>query len=217
MAPASKKNTPRVSAPKKPRLSQSEATARMINATGQLLLESVPGDVTVARICDRSGVHTDYVARYFGSREELMCQAIEASFLGFFLTNNRQENSRVDAALSGNENFMELAQRMFGAMTYLLGCGISPARFHGIQKLSIDAAVKEFENTTASDRTRLNLVLVGFLVVQGMSTLGEVNGMTNMQRQDMMGFIRYLRQASDDVQSALGWDKPKKASPKKRK
>jgi len=217
MAPASKKNTPRVSAPKKPRLSQSEATARMINATGQLLLESVPGDVTVARICDRSGVHTDYVARYFGSREELMCQAIEASFLGFFLTNNRQENSRVDAALSGNENFMELAQRMFGAMTYLLGCGISPARFHGIQKLSIDAAVKEFENTTASDRTRLNLVLVGFLVVQGMSTLGEVNGMTNMQRQDMMGFIRYLRQASDDVQSVLGWDKPKKAAPKKRK
>ena len=217
MASASKKITPRVSAPKKPRLSQSEATARMINATGQLLLESVPGDVTVARICDRSGVHTDYVARYFGSREELMCQAIEASFLGFFLTNNRQENSRVDAALSGNENFMELAQRMFGAMTYLLGCGISPERFHGIQKLSIDAAVKEFEITPVSDRTRLNLVLVGFLIIQGMSTLGEVNGMTNMQRQDMMGFIRYLRQASDDVQSALGWDKPKKAAPKKRK
>jgi AcrR family transcriptional regulator len=217
MAPVPRKKSPAVPSLKKPRLSQAEATARMINATGQLLLENVPGDVTVARICDRSGVHTDYVARYFGSREELMCQAIEASFLGFFLTNNRQDGSRVDAAISGNENFMELAQRMFGAMAYLLGCGISPERFHGIQKLSIDAAVKEFENTTASDRTRLNLVLVGFLVIQGMSTLGEVNGMTNMQRQDMMGFIRYLRQAGDDVQSALGWDKFKKAAPKKRK
>jgi hypothetical protein len=217
MAPASKKNTPRVSAPKKPRLSQAEATARMINATGQLLLESVPSDVTVARICDRAGVHTDYVARYFGSREELMCQAIETSFLGFFLTNSKPGNSRVDVAVSGNADFMELTQKLFGAVSYLLGCGVSPERFQGIQKLSIDAAFAEFDNASVSDRTRLNLVLVGFLVIQGMSTLGEVNGMTNMQRQDMMGFIRYLRQAGDDVQSALGWDKPKKAAPKKRK
>jgi AcrR family transcriptional regulator len=217
MAPAPRKKTPTVPAAKKPRLSQAEATARMINATGQLLLENVPGDVTVARICDRSGVHTDYVARYFGSREELMCQAIETSFLGFFLTNNRQENSRVDAALSGNENFMELAQRMFGAMTYLLGCGISPERFHGIQKLSIDAAFAEFDNANVSERVRMNLVLVGFLVIQGMSTLGEVNSMTKMQRQDMMAFIGYLRQAGEDVQSVLGWDKPQKAASKKSK
>ena len=217
MAPASKKNTPRVSTPKKQRLSQAEATARMINATGQLLLESVPGDVTVARICDRSGVHTDYVARYFGSREELMCQAIEASFLGFFLTNSRQENSRVDVVVSGNVNFLDLAQKMFRAVTYLLGCGISPERFQGIQKLSIDAAFAEFDNANVSERARMNLVLVGFLVIQGMSTLGEVNSMTKMQRQDMMGFIGYLRQAGEDVQSVLGWDNPKKAARKKSK
>ena len=217
MAPAPRKKTPTVPAAKKPRLSQAEATARMINATGQLLLENVPGDVTVARICDRSGVHTDYVARYFGSREELMCQAIEASFLGFFLTNSRQENSRVDVVVSGNVNFLDLAQKMFRAVTYLLGCGISPERFQGIQKLSIDAAFAEFDNANVSERARMNLVLVGFLVIQGMSTLGEVNSMTKMQRQDMMGFIGYLRQAGEDVQSVLGWDKPKKAAPKKSK
>jgi hypothetical protein len=217
MAPASKKNTPRVSAPKKPRLSQAEATARMINATGQLLLESVPSDVTVARICDRAGVHTDYVARYFGSREELMCQAIETSFLGFFLTNSKPGNSRVDVAVSGNADFMELTQKLFGAVSYLLGCGVSPERFQGIQKLSIDAAFAEFDNASVSDRTRMNLVLIGFLVIQGMSTLGEVNGMTIMQRQDMLSFIGYLRQTGEDVQSALGWDKPKKAATKKRK
>jgi AcrR family transcriptional regulator len=216
MAPAPRKKTPTVPAAKKPRLSQAEATARMINATGQLLLENVPGDVTVARICDRSGVHTDYVARYFGSREELMCQAIETSFLGFFLTNNRQE-ARVDVVVSGNVNFLDLVQKMFGAVTYLLGCGISPERFQGIQKLSIDAAFAEFDNANVSERARMNLVLVGFLVIQGMSTLGEVNSMTKMQRQDMMEFIGYLRQAGEDVQSVLGWDKPKKAASKKSK
>lgn len=217
MAPASKKNTPRVSAPKKPRLSQAEATARMINATGQLLLENVPGDVTVARICDRSGVHTDYVARYFGSREELMCQAIETSFLGFFLTNSKPGNSRVDVAVSGNADFMELTQKMFGAVSYLLGCGVNPERFQGIQKLSIDAAFAEFENATVSDRTRMNLVLIGFLVIQGMSTLGGVNAMTDAQKQDALSYIGYMRQSGNHVESALGWDKPKKTALKKRK
>ena len=217
MAPAPRKKSHSATATKKPRLSQSEATVRMLNATSQLLLEHVPGDVTVARICDRAGVHTDYVVRYFGSREELMCQAIETSFLGFFLTNKRQEKSRVNVAISGNEEFMGLTRALFGAMTYLLGCGVSPERFQGIQRLSIDSALAEFENPTVSVRTRMNLILIGFLVIQGMSTLGEVNNMTDLQRQDMLSFIGFLRQTGVDVQAALGWDKPKKAASKKRK
>ena len=67
MAPALRKKTPPVSTAKKPRLSQAEATMRMMSTTTQLLLQYAPGEVTVAKICDASGVHTDYVARYFGS------------------------------------------------------------------------------------------------------------------------------------------------------
>lgn len=81
MAQARKKRTPATPVPKKPRLSQAEATARMLNATIQLLVEYAPGEVTVARICEKAGVHTDYVVRYFGSREELLSQAVETAFL----------------------------------------------------------------------------------------------------------------------------------------
>jgi len=217
MAPTPKKNTPRPSVPKKQRLSQSEATVRMINATGQLLLQNVPGDVTVARICEAAGVHTDYVARYFGSREELMCQAIESAYLGYFLTRNEDTNSRIEGVVKGETNFLVLTQKLFGAMTYLLGCGVSPERFQGMQKLSIDGAISQFHNPQTTDRTRTNLVLLGFLIMQGMGTLGEVNGMSELQRQDMLAFINYLRVAAGSVQDELGWGKPPKPAPKKRK
>ena len=50
MAPVSKKKSPALVAQKKPRLSQAEATVRMMNATAQLLLEYVPSDVTVVSV-----------------------------------------------------------------------------------------------------------------------------------------------------------------------
>ena len=101
MAQARKKNTPATPAPKKPRLSQAEATVRMLNATSQLLVENVPGEVTVVRICEAAGVHTDDVVRYFGSREELLCQSIEAAFQGIFLKTSGKETTRLEIALDG--------------------------------------------------------------------------------------------------------------------
>jgi hypothetical protein len=50
-----------------------------------------------------------------------------------------------------------------------------------------------------------------------MGTLGEVNGMSELQRQDMLAFINYLRVAAGSVQDELGWGKPPKPAPKKRK
>lgn len=216
MASAPKKGAPRVPAPEKTRLSKSEATVRMINATGQLLLQHVPGDVTVARICEAAGVHTDYVARYFGSREELMCQAIEGAYLGYFLTSSENPHSRLAGLVKGEGSFLLLTQKLFGAMTYLLGCGVSPERFQGMQKLSIDAAIAQSQNPRTSDRTKTNLVLIGFLIMQGMSTLGEVNGMSDSQRRDVLDFINNLRGVGENIQAELKWDKPatKKPRPK---
>lgn len=216
MASAPKKGAPRVPAPKKARLSQSEATVRMINATGQLLLQHVPGDVTVARICEAAGVHTDYVARYFGSREELMCQAIEGAYLGYFLTSSENPHSRLEGIVKGEGSFLLLTQKLFGAMTYLLGCGVSPERFHGMQRLSIDAAIAQSQNPRTSDRTKSNLVLIGFLIMQGMSTLGEVNGMSELQRKDVLDFINHLRVIGENIQADLNWDKPVTRKPRSR-
>jgi len=208
MAPASKKKSRSVAAPKKPRLSQSEATVRMLSATNQLLLQFAPGEVTVARICGEADVHTDYVARYFGSREELMCQAIEAAFLGVFLKTTSEETTRLSLVLQGKVDFMQLAQARVRAIAYLLGCGVSPERFQSGQKLLLESVFTQSKNVNVGDRTRINLILIGTLIVQAMGTFAEINNMSEQQKQDMIAYIGYMSQTGETVQTALGWDTP---------
>jgi AcrR family transcriptional regulator len=209
VAPVSKKKSPPVVAAKKPRLSQAEATVRMLNATSQLLVQHMPGEVTVLRICEAAGVHTDYVARYFGSREELMCQAIEASFLGVFLNTGSEDMTRLDVVLEGKVDVMQLAQARVRTIAYLLGCGVSAERFQSSQKLILESVFAQSNNPDVGDRTRMNLILIGTLIVQGMYAFSEVNGMTEAQKQDMFSYIGYMSLTGETVQSALGWDTPK--------
>jgi AcrR family transcriptional regulator len=216
MAPVAKKKTPPVPAPKKPRLSQAEATVRMLHATSQLLLEYVPGEVTVVRICEKAGVHTDYVVRYFGSREELLCQTIEAAFLGVFLKTNSEETTRLNVVLEGQVDVMELAQARVRTIAYLLGCGVSPERFQSSQKMVLESVFSQSTNPNVGERARMNLILLGTLVVQAMGTFAEVNDMTEQQKQDMLTYIGYMSQTGETVQAALEWDQPSPKAKKKK-
>ena len=209
MAQARKKSTPATPAPKKPRLSQAEATARMLNATIQLLVEYAPGDVTVARICEKAGVHTDYVVRYFGSREELLSQAVETAFFGFFVNTNSDEATRLNLVLEGNIDVLRLAKARMQTITYLLGCGVSPERFQANQKLVLESVfAQSTSNTQVGDRTSKTLILIGTLIVQAMNVLDEVNDISDQQKQDVLAYIGYMSQTGEAVQAALGWDKP---------
>ena len=212
MAPVSKRKIPPVPAPKKPRLSQAEATFRMLNATSQLLLEYVPGEVTVVRICEKAGVHTDYVVRYFGSREELLCQAVEAAFLGVFLKTNNEETTRLNMVFRKVTD-VQLAEARLRTIAYLLGCGISPERFQSSQKMLIELVFSQSNNPNVTDRTKMNLILMGTLAMQAMGTFDEVDGMTEQQKQDILSYIGYMSQTGETVQDALGWNKP---APKKK-
>ena len=216
MAPAPRKKSPPVTASKKPRLSQAEAIVRMLNATSQLIVENVPGDVTVARICEKAGVHTDYVARYFGSREELLCQSIEAAFQGIFLKTNAKETSALEVALVDYLDLAKLREARARTITYLLGCGVSPDRFKPGQKLVLESLYEQATNHNLTDRTKWNLILIGSLMIQGMSTFAEVNDMSEQQKLDMLSYIGYLIETGETVQAALEWDKPKPKTKKKK-
>jgi len=213
MAPVSKKKSPAAPAPKKPRLSQAEATVRMLNATIQLLLKSPPAEVTVVRICEKAGVHTDYVVRYFGSREELLSQSIEAAFMGVFVQTNSDETTRLNLVLEGNVDVLKLAKARMQTITYLLGCGVSPERFQANQKLVLESVLSQSTNSTVGDRTSRNLILIGTLIVQAMNILDEVNDISEQQKADILSYIGYMSRSGETVQAALGWDKP---APKKR-
>lgn len=213
MAPVSKKKKPPVPAPKKPRLSQAEATVRMLSATIQLLLEFAPSDVTVVRICEKAGVHTDYVVRYFGSREELLSQAVESAFLGYFVKIESDEATRLKLVLDGNIDILRLSKARMQTITYLLGCGVSPVRFQANQKLVLESVLTQSSgNTDVGERTSKTLVLIGTLIIQATNVLDEVNDITEQQKADILSYIGYMSQSGETVQAALGWDKP---APKK--
>jgi AcrR family transcriptional regulator len=198
---------------KRPRLSQAEAEVRMKNATAQLLLAHPPADVTVHMISAKAGVHHDYVARYFGSREELMIQTIESAVLGTILSADDKETDPV-TALDANANLMAMVSARMRTMMYLLACGVDPERFTENQKMIHNFAFSQFTKPNLTDRTKMNFTLMGTILIQGMAILGEVNSMTELQKSDIRDFIKQLGLFSVQIQTELKWDQP---VPKKRK
>jgi AcrR family transcriptional regulator len=203
----------RATAGKRPRLSQAEAEVRMKNATAQLLLAHPPADVTVHMISAKAGVHHDYVARYFGSREELMIQTIESAVLGTILSADDKETDIV-TALDANANLMAMVSARMRTMMYLLACGVDPERFTENQKMVHNFALSQFTKPNLTDRTKMNFTLMGTILIQGMAILGEVNSMTELQKSDIRDFIKQLGLFSVQIQTELKWDQP---VPKKRK
>lgn len=198
---------------KRPRLSQAEAEVRMKNATAQLLLAHPPADVTVHMISAAAGVHHDYVARYFGSREELMIQTIEAAVLGTILAADDKGTDPV-SALDANENIMAMVNARLKTMMYLLACGVDPERFVNNQKMVLEFGLSQFTSSKLTERTKVNFTLMAVILVQGMAILGEVNSLTELQKSDLRTFIANFGLITEQIQTELKWDQP---VPKKRK
>ena len=199
---------------KRPRLSQAEAEVRMKNATAQLLLAHPPADVTVHMISAAAGVHHDYVARYFGSREELMIQTIESAVLGTVLAADDSGKTDPVSAIDSNDKMMAMVNARMRTMSYLLACGVSPERFSENQKMINSFGFSQFTNPNLTDRTKMNFTLMAVLLVQAMTILGEVHEMTEQQKSDIRSAIANFGLITEQMQTELQWDKP---VPKKRK
>jgi AcrR family transcriptional regulator len=199
---------------KRPRLSQAEAEVRMKNATAQLLLAHPPADVTVHMISAAAGVHHDYVARYFGSREELMIQTIESAVFGTLLAADDSGKTNPVSTIDSNEKMMAMVNARLRTMSYLLACGVSPERFSENQKMINSFGFSLFTNPNLTDRTKMNFTLMAALLVQAMTILGEVHEMTELQKSDIRSAIANFGLITEQMQTALKWDQP---VPKKRK
>ena len=199
---------------KRPRLSQAEAEVRMKNATAQLLLTHPPADVTVHMISAAAGVHHDYVARYFGSREELMIQTIESAVLGTVLAADDSGKTDPVSTIDSNDKMMAMVNARMRTVSYLLACGVSPERFSENQKMINSFGFSQFTNPNLTDRTKMNFTLMAVLLVQAMTILGEVHEMTELQKSDIRSAIANFGLITEQMQTELQWDKP---VPKKRK
>ena len=206
--------TPKTTAVKKPRLSQQEAEIKMIQATSELMKTTAPADITVQLISSTAGVHHDYVARYFGSREELFVQAVERTTLAYLAVSQQASPTEVQQALTSGNDLIHLASVRGRLISYLLACGVSPERFRSTQELLMANATKVFQNEKLSDRTKRNFVLIATLLIQSQQTMGEVDGLTEQDKDDLRAFLGSFSLFAELLQENLGWATP---HPKKKK
>jgi AcrR family transcriptional regulator len=216
MVPAPKKSAPAPRTKKsavKPRLSQTEAESLIIQAAIDLILTTPPANITVHMISNRAGVHHDYIARYFGSREEVLIQATEQVVLGVS-TNIRMSSS--GSILDGGDRTsttFEMAGARYRLIAYLLSCGVSPERFVPSQKILLDLLKSAYINPQLSDRTKNNLAHILTLILQSIHTVSAINNMTEQESTDVMNLFFQANLYSEMLQDKLGWDKP---APKKK-
>jgi AcrR family transcriptional regulator len=196
------------SAVKKPRLSQQDAEVKMIHATTELLKTTAPADITVQLVSSTAGVHHDYVARYFGSREELFVQAVERTTLAYLAVSQQASPTEVQLALTAGNDLLHLAAVRGRLISYLLACGVSPERFRSTQQLLMANAMKVFQNEKLSERTKRNFVLIATLLIQSQQTMGEVDGLTEDDKEDLRAFLGSFALITELLQENLGWDKP---------
>jgi AcrR family transcriptional regulator len=192
--------------PKKTRLRQDEAELLMLKATTDLLTTTSLADLTVHLITSTAGVHHDYVARYFGSLEELLVQAVEHSTQAVLLRSDQNYSDRIRYAIANDNELLILASVRIRLISYLLSCGVSPERFQVSQRMILENALKSFTKVTLSDRTKYNFVLIGTLLMQSMNTMGDVNGMTEQDIKDISSFVANFGNITELTQASLGWE-----------
>lgn len=217
------------SATKKPRLSRAEAESKMLLAAVRLLLKHPPGHVTVHMIAAEAGVHHDYIARYFTSREELLIQVTEIPVTDLIHRISQIPTALLDAKSKTAQGKLflsddstrtagyELAQLRHQLISYLLANGISPDRFTESQRNVLENTMTLFSNPELTERSKRNFALMSILMVQSIALMGDANGMTQEDKDDISSFILGMGAITPIAQKSLGWDKPRDLKPKKRK
>lgn len=179
----------------------------MIRAAAKLLLIHAPADVTVHMIAGEAGVHHDYIARYFTSREELLIRVTEIPLTGGLLEGVIDEDELQPKA-SPSQTGLQLARTRHHLIAYLLACGVSPERFTDTQEILIKGVMELFTNPELSERSKRNFSLISVLLMQSIALLGDVNGMTQQDKDDITAFIFGMGAITPLAQKSFGWDQP---------
>lgn len=185
----------------------------MLIAAAKLLLVHAPAEVTVHMIAGEAGVHHDYIARYFTSREELLIRVTEIPLTGGLLDELTAEGDVLPNA-SPSPSGLQLARTRHQLIAYLLACGVNPQRFTQTQEALITSIMDLFNNPELTERSKRNFTLICVLLMQSIALMGDVNGMTQQDKDDITAFTFGIGAITPLAQKSFGWDKP---APKKRK
>ena len=183
------------------RFSSAEGAARLINATIELAKSTPIAKLTVRDIAATADLQTMHVKRYFGSRSGLLLAVsntlmdrIVAPLIDLPLT-------KIFPILQTNSDVV-LRMRI---VSHLLDEGMTPDSFDNDRIIYMKIAERIAEVNNVNQRTAITYSLLIQLVLQGNHLMGDVNGITTKQRNDLFNLLVVLGSQIGLSETALNW------------
>ena len=183
------------------RFSSSEGSARLIAATIELAKSTPITKLTVRDIAATADLQTMHVKRYFGSRSGLLL-AVTNTLM------DRIVAPLIDLPLTEifpilqNNPYVVLRLRI---INHLLDEGMTPNSFDADRDIYLKIAERIAEVNNVGKRTARTYALLIQLVLQGNHLMGDVNGITTKQRNDIFNLLVVLGSQLGLSETALNW------------
>ena len=187
---------------RRPRVSQNEATRRLVQATIELLeTEPIP-NVTTRRIAERAGLRIMAITRSFGDQKGLFIEVVRElarRFAAQMGTTMRPEQMMAPEAVLRSK-----------LVAWLLDNGVDPVELGPDPKRPVAAKLDERQQAAGnvSPRTAAAMNALALLAVQGAHVFAPVHLLDDEALKDLAILIATVRNSLPEIEKRLGWDEP---------
>ena len=196
----------------KHRVSQAEASLRLIDATIKLAGDTLMSDLTVGKIANEAGLGSGnvLVKRYFGFRKDLLQAAASklANQIVEMLESpnvSLSDNPTVNAFIIGAPTHGLLHKR-FSLTTELVAEQFDHLEMQKDSQRIITAMARNYQRTGISGRTALTIARKSYGLLHMQHVLFQLIGLTKEDENDLIALSMFEFGNAHEIEKQLGWD-----------
>ena len=195
----------------RPRVSQAEASQRLIDATIKLAGETLMSELTVGKIANEAGLGSGnvLVKRYFGFRKDLLQAAASklANQIVEMLESpnvSLSDNPTVNAFIIGAPTHGLLHKR-FSLTTELVAEQFDHLEMQKHSQRIITAMARNYQRTGISGRTALTIARKSYGLLHMQHVLFQLIGLTKEDENDLIALSMFEFGNAHEIEKQLGW------------
>ena len=195
----------------RPRVSQAEATRRLVDAAVKLAGSRLMSEISVGMIADEAGLRSGsvLVKRYFGFRKDLLqAAATQLTEQIVELLEKPQaklsDNPTVNAFIIGGPTHGLLRKR-FALITELVDEKMDPTAAQQDSMRIINAMANNYHKVGISERTAFVTACKAYGLLYMQHALYGVIGLTKEHLDDLMSLTMFELGNAQEIEKQLGW------------
>ena len=195
----------------RPRVSQAEATRRLVDATVKLAGSRLMSEISVGMIADEAGLRSGsvLVKRYFGFRKDLLqAAATRLTEQIVELLEKPQaklsDNPTVNAFIIGGPTHGLLRKR-FALITELVDEKMDPTAAQQDSMRIINAMANNYHKVGISERTAFVTACKAYGLLYMQHALYGVIGLTKEHLDDLISLTMFELGNAQEIEKQLGW------------